>query len=601
MKLKAVSGIMLTLLLIGMLILTSDIQPVKSDWTWTETIYIKTDGSVDPDTAPISTVDNITYTLTDNIVGDVPEDSSAIIVERDNIVVDGASYTIQGTRAYRSKGIDLAGRSNVTIKNTEIKLLMYGTWLCMSSNVVISGNTMKHNWYGIELYESSNNSVSGNNITNSIHGISFDRSPNNVLSGNNITNNVDGIILCCSSNNTLGNNDASNNGYNFDVYGSLLSHYIQDVDASNTVDGKPIYYWINRRDIAVPLDAGYVTLINCTNITVKNLNLTNNGSGVLLASTTNSTITKNNIRANSWGGIGFRYSSNYNSITGNNITQCVYACVLGESSNNVISGNNITNNGFGIYLNWFSNNTISENSIAGGLEGIHFEYSSNNIISGNNMTNNSKGIRLAKSSSNIFCHNNFIDNQKQVYLYESFYNVWDDCYPSGGNYWSDHTDVDQYSGPYQNETGSDGIWDHSYIIDENNQDNYPLMGMFSDFNATSEYHVQTICNSTISDFQFNGTAISFNATGENETAGFCRMCVPTALMSDPYKVFVNGTEVSYDLLPCSNSTHSYLYFTYNHSTQEVIVIPEFPSFLILPLFMIATLLAVTVYRRKHSM
>jgi hypothetical protein len=31
-------------------------------------------------------------------------------------------------------------------------------------------------------------------------------------------------------------------------------------------------------------------------------------------------------------------------------------------------------------------------------------------------------------------------------------------------------------------------------------------------------------------------------------------------------------------------------------------IPEFPSLLILPLFMIATLLAVTVYRiRKHSM
>jgi len=72
-------------------------------------------------------------------------------------------------------------------------------------------------------------------------------------------------------------------------------------------------------------------------------------------------------------------------------------------------------------------------------------------------------------------------------------------------------------------------------------------------------------------------------------------------MSDPYKVFVNGTEVSYDLLPCSNSTHSYLYFTYNHSTQEVIVIPEFPSFLILPLFMIATLLAVIAYRRKHNM
>jgi hypothetical protein len=44
-----------------------------------------------------------------------------------------------------------------------------------------------------------------------------------------------------------------------------------------------------------------------------------------------------------------------------------------------------------------------------------------------------------------------------------------------------------------------------------------------------------------------------------------------------------------------------------HSTHQVVVdldiniIPEFPSFVILPLFMIATLLAVIVYRRKHPM
>jgi len=64
-------------------------------------------------------------------------------------------------------------------------------------------------------------------------------------------------------------------------------------------------------------------------------------------------------------------------------------------------------------------------------------------------------------------------------------------------------------------------------------------------------------------------------------------------------VFVNGTEVSYNLLSCSNRTYSYLYFNYRHSTQEVIIIPEFPSFLIMPLFMIATLLAVIVQNRKH--
>lgn len=35
-------------------------------------------------------------------------------------------------------------------------------------------------------------------------------------------------------------------------------------------------------------------------------------------------------------------------------------------------------------------------------------------------------------------------------------------------------------------------------------------------------------------------------------------------------------------------------------TDESGVVPEFPSFLVMPLFMITTLLAVIVHRRKHS-
>jgi len=54
-------------------------------------------------------------------------------------------------------------------------------------------------------------------------------------------------------------------------------------------------------------------------------------------------------------------------------------------------------------------------------------------------------------------------------------NVWDDGYPSGGNYWSDYNGTDMLSGPYQNESGSDGIGDAAYAIDTNNIDRYPLM------------------------------------------------------------------------------------------------------------------------------
>jgi len=54
-------------------------------------------------------------------------------------------------------------------------------------------------------------------------------------------------------------------------------------------------------------------------------------------------------------------------------------------------------------------------------------------------------------------------------------NVWDDGYPSGGNYWSNYNGTDSYSGVYQNQAGSDGIGDIPYLIPEDTQDNYPLM------------------------------------------------------------------------------------------------------------------------------
>jgi len=60
-------------------------------------------------------------------------------------------------------------------------------------------------------------------------------------------------------------------------------------------------------------------------------------------------------------------------------------------------------------------------------------------------------------------------------MYGTNWNWFDAGYPSGGNYWSDYTGVDFYSGSYQNITGSDGIGDTPYIIDANNIDRYPLI------------------------------------------------------------------------------------------------------------------------------
>ena len=481
------SGIMLTLLLTSMLTFAFNIQQVKAE---PGIIFIRADGSIDPPTAPIQQNGDI-YTFTANI-------NDSIFVQRSNIIIDGNGYTLQGPGS-SYYGFYWSGRNNVAIKNTIIQGFRYGVYLYSSSYNKLSGNNITNNSeHGIYLDESSNynslyentvvnnkyrgvylskssyNTLSGNNITNNAdYGVFVGGWSNyNTLSGNNITNNGGGVLLS-AHNNILRNNSMAGNRYNFGVDGPVIS----DVDTSNTVDGKPIYYWVDRQNMEVPSDAGYVALVNSNNITVKGLELKNNYPGVLLGYTTNVQITNNNITNNSFG-IRLWGSGSYITISGNNITNNNYGgVVLSYLSHSTVSGNNITNNYYdGIRLGGSSDNTIYGNNICmhanttGGIgSGIFLHAgSSNNSISRNNITDNWVGTSLSISSNNIFYHNNFVDNFEQVRIYPPSppsTNVWDDGYLSG-NHWSNYTGID---------ANGDGIGDTPHIIDANNQDRYPLM------------------------------------------------------------------------------------------------------------------------------
>ena len=238
-----------------------------------------------------------------------------------------------------------------------------------------------------------------------------------------------------------------------------------------------------RRDNIVVDGSGYtlqgtwvgtgVNLTRRSNITIKNLKIRAFVSSIWLEDSSNNSIFGNDITASDDEGI-MLYESPNNTISGNNITNNGLSIWLYESPNNTISGNNITNNNNGIYLYGSSNNSISGNNITNNNNGIVLYDSSSNNISGNNITNNEYGIMLYDSSDNFICHN-FVDNTEQVYADTDSTNFWDDGYPSGGNYWSNYAGNDTYSGPYQNETGSDGIGDTPYVIYANNQDRYPLM------------------------------------------------------------------------------------------------------------------------------
>jgi len=240
---------------------------------------------------------------------------------------------------------------------------------------------------------------------------------------------------------------------------------------------------------------------------------------------------------------------------------------IDKSSGHKIERNIINGNSRGVFLFNSSNNVLNNNNISKNKEGVYLVNSSNNIITNNKIASNEFGIVLSSSNNSVIFHNNFISNNQSTSSINSI-NSWNNNIE--GNYWS------QYKGK---DNDKNGIGDKPYIIDTNNRDNYPLMGVFSDFNVVYEnetHHVFTICNSTIPKLQFNETIkmLKFNVMGINNTAGFCRITISQLLVNKPYAVTLDNKQVNATALPSSNATHTFLYFTYIHSTREVRIISK---------------------------
>ena len=206
--------------------------------------------------------------------------------------------------------------------------------------------------------------------------------------------------------------------------------------------------------------------------TISGNTISNNFVGVYLDQYTEDNTVSNNVMSNNGIGILVEFSDG-NTVSGNTLLND--GIMLVGSDGNTVRGNNVTGSSYGIYLEQSSGNTVSDNTVSSNSNrGIYLTGSNSNTINDNKISNNDYGIYLYSSSGNVINHNRFINNTIQAAGIGGT-NVWDDGYPSGGNFWSDYNGTDLYSGPYQNETGSDGIGDTPYVIYENNQDNYPLL------------------------------------------------------------------------------------------------------------------------------
>ncbi|MDH5481824.1 MAG: right-handed parallel beta-helix repeat-containing protein [Candidatus Bathyarchaeota archaeon] len=605
------------------------------------TIYIRANGLVEG-TDKITNEKNVTYTFTDDI-------NDSIVVERSNIIINGDGYTLTGP--YTEIGFNLTDLTNVTIRNVNIVGFGYGIYLQSSTLNIISDNNITFNEGNIYLGNSSENTISGNTITDGAEAIQLYASSSNTILDNSMTHNYRGLWLRYGSaenviheNNITASSEAGiyldgssgniimgNNITDSDDYGIYLINNC----AGNTISGNNIKGTINVAGIYLNGSPNnvisgnnikdspneHISLLHSSdNNSIFGNNLTNStadvgiyvyacslnsffgnnitenaNSGIRIDSSSDSTIYENNISEN-LNGIYLWYSSNI-TVSGNSITTNNQSgIILDNSGNNIVNGNNITaNKWWGVNPAYSNNNTVSGNNIKNNNVGFNSASSDFNIVSANNIIDNVySGVYLESSSNNTFQHNNLINNTNQVVVELSYANNWDDGYPSGGNYWSNYTGVD---------LDHDGIGDTEHIIDANNTDRHPLMGMYYCFNTSLGIFIDIISNSTIEDFEyfeFNSTIIMhvYNTT-TIQTHGFCRIRIPHALMNETYNVTINGAEpyyVNYTLY--DDGDNRWIYFSYQHSTLEIVIIPEFPTWTSMLLILIVPTVAIAIYKQR---
>jgi len=191
--------------------------------------------------------------------------------------------------------------------------------------------------------------------------------------------------------------------------------------------------------------------------------------------------------------IGFKITNGYYGIysinsDNSNIQDCeIFGNHIGLRANwdenNVVSNNEVHDNtGAGIWFDSMKSSIIENNIIYNNGEGIYVGYAANyNIVRNNIIENNTRGIRVGSNfcvTGNKVYHNDFFENTTQVETGNG-HTIWDDGYPSGGNFWSDYTGEDVYKGTSQDLSGNDGIGDTPYMIydacENITYDRYPQM------------------------------------------------------------------------------------------------------------------------------
>ena len=267
-----------------------------------------------------------------------------------------------------------------------------------AQNSSISFSTFKNNDFAVfTLYATvfKNNTIEENNIGIQVEG------SKNIFDNNKLLNNTYGMRILFSPSNTLYGNIFIGNKYNLNIEGSRLEHFYQKIDESNKINYKAIAYLINNSNKEYSGFYGYFALINCSNIHLENIEISNNGEGLLI-------VMSKNISING------KFIKNINGIY--LLKGCNITLVVNSSYNeNGISAKSV--NDMEIYNSKFYGNIK-------GINVFNIERKEANIVIRNcSLDNNSLGINV-ENILELYVKNSTLFNEKNLRIFNSNISIY---------------------------------------------------------------------------------------------------------------------------------------------------------------------------------
>ncbi|PVX27594.1 MAG: hypothetical protein CW716_01470 [Candidatus Bathyarchaeum sp.] len=244
------------------------------------------------------------------------------------------------------------------------------------------------------------------------------------------------------------------------VVNKSISLVGENVDTT-IIDGKP------SEGYRIPIK------IQCDNVSVSGFKLLYGYAGISVGEVKYCSISGNRIAGNQQG--IHLIGASYSNVTENYCEQIGLsgAIRLSYSNYNLISGNYIKACTEGIQIMQSStNNTVTENTIRNCEDvAIRLQYSDNNTVARNYVSYSGLGTSIYVANNNTITKNSYIDNTEQLpsgewEWYAKTFGYTGSVNIINQNYYSD------YNGTDGNE---DGIGDIPYVINDENQDPYPLM------------------------------------------------------------------------------------------------------------------------------